>query len=235
MDIAGQPMIYRVVSRAGRAKKLDSVAVATSTSAADDRLVQFCEGNGLPVFRGSEDDVLDRYYSAARHFGASVVVRLTADCPLLDPAVIDRVVAFYEDGDYDYVSNALEPTYPDGLDTEVFSMATLERVWRNANMKSEREHVTSHIYVGHPNEFRIGIVKNGEDLSAMRWTVDEPKDLALVRALYERLGTGEFGMEEVLRLLRTDRSLQDVNAGIERNEGLEKSLKNDEVVRTVQK
>lgn len=225
-DIAGNPMLYHVVSRARQAQTLDMVAVATSKGRADDDLEHFCLEAGIPCFRGSEDDVLDRYYQAAKHFEADIVVRLTADCPLLDPLVIDKVVRVFQEGDFDYVSNTIQCTYPDGLDTEMFSHSTLERAWREAHLKSEREHVTSYIY-NHPELFHLGNVSNNTDLSALRWTVDEPDDLEFVRAVYAHFGASYLGMGEVLNLLRRQPELGGVNAGFTRNEGYQKSLRED--------
>ena len=147
-DLEGKPVLRRVVDRARRASTLDAVVVATSDNPADDVLAGFCREFGTDCFRGSRDDVLDRYRRAAECFQAEVVVRLTADCPLLDPQVIDRVVRAYGQGEFDYVSNALECTYPDGLDTEVFSYKSLERAWREARRQSEREHVSSYTTPG---------------------------------------------------------------------------------------
>lgn len=226
-DLEGRPLLARVVERARAARSLDQVTVATTDCAADDRVAEFCKIEQIPVFRGSEDDVLDRFHQAAEKFHANVVVRLTADCPLLDPAVIDRVVRSFQQGHYDYVSNTLEPTYPDGLDTEVFSAAALEKAWREAKLKSEREHVTPYIWKN-PGLFRLLNVKNDTDLSGLRWTVDEPQDLELVRRIYRDLSVkGIFGMGDVLDASRRHQEWKDINAAFSRNEGYEKSLRED--------
>ena len=199
LDIAGAPMLWHVVQRARRATTLDRVLVATSTATADDAVATWCVTTGVECFRGSEPDVLDRYYQAATQAGADVVVRLTADCPLLDPAVIDRVVTCFLTGSYDYVSNVAPPTFPDGLDTEVFYLAALQRAWQEAHKPSEREHVTPYLRQ-HPEFFRLGNVTHSTDLSALRWTVDEPADLAFVRAVYSSEGT-ECGLDDICALL----------------------------------
>lgn len=226
MEVAGQPMLWHVVRHARRAATLDRVVVATTTASTDDALAAFCADLGISYSRGSESDVLDRYYQAARSHSAEVVVRITADCPLLDPDVIDRVVSQFTNGSFDYVSNVNPPTFPDGLDTEVFSFAALERTWNEARWQSEREHVTPYLRA-HPELFRLDNVSNDEDLSGLRWTVDESADLAFVRAVYEALGTEQFGMNEVLDLLRNRPELGRINAGFERNEGYVKSLRED--------
>jgi len=233
-DVCGQPLLHHVVCRARCARTPDQVVVATSDRPADDAVVRFCEMSSVPCFRGSEEDVLDRYYQAARHFQAETVVRLTADCPLLDPDVVDRVVRAFGEGDRDYVSNTLDRTYPDGLDVEVFSFTALARAWREARLPSEREHVTPYIWK-HPELFRLGNVKQEEDLSDLRWTVDEPRDLAFVRAVYRWLGPrSDFGMKEVLALLREHPELGRINAGIERNEGYRRSLERDTIQERVE-
>src|SRR5215470_15506655 len=145
LDIAGQPMLGRVISRVCRAKTIEQIVVATSTAAADDAVSAFCAERGIVCFRGSETDVLDRYYQAARLVQAKTIVRITADCPLLDPEVIDLTVSRFLEGGWDYISNVNPPTFPDGLDTEVFSFAALERAWREATSVTHREHVTPYL------------------------------------------------------------------------------------------
>ena len=208
-DLAGRPALAHVVARARTIPGVERVIVATTTAARDDVIAGLCEGLGVAVFRGSDPDVLDRYYRAARHHGLRAVVRVTADCPLLDPTVSGLVVARFRSGDVDYASNVHPPTYPDGLDTEVFTVEALERAWREARLPAEREHVTSYFYT-HPELFRCANVAHAQDLSHHRWTVDEPRDLELVRALCRRLGQGEaplFGMAEILSLLEREPDL----------------------------
>jgi spore coat polysaccharide biosynthesis protein SpsF len=229
-DVAGQPMLHYVVGRALKASTIDLVTVATTDRGTDDIVVRFCKDAGIAVFRGSEQDVLDRYYQAAKSFEADTIVRLTADCPLLDPVVIDRVVSVFAHGGYDYVSNTMERTYPDGLDTEVFRWSALERAWRDACLKSEREHVTPFIWK-QPALFRLGNVKHNQNFSHLRWTVDRPQDLEFVRRVYDYLGPDPtFGMEEIFALLRGHPELQTINAGIESNEGYATSLREDALI-----
>jgi glutamate-1-semialdehyde 2,1-aminomutase/spore coat polysaccharide biosynthesis protein SpsF len=177
------------------------------------------------VFRGSETDVLDRFHRAAVAHAAKTVVRITADCPLMDPAVIDRVVSRYQQGDCDYATNVLRYTYPDGLDVEVFSAAALARAHREATDVVQREHVT--VYIHTTGKFRVAGVENDVDLSQRdyRWTVDEPRDLEFVRAVYNRLaGTPLFGMNDVLALLEREPALLKTNSGTIKNEGYYTSL-----------
>jgi spore coat polysaccharide biosynthesis protein SpsF len=226
-DVCGKPMLWYVVTRAQQAARLDLVVVATSNEPSDDAIEKFCELNRIACFRGSKDDVLDRYYRAANRFRADVIVRLTADCPLLDAAVVDKVVQTFLTGGYDYVSS--NATYPDGLDTEVFSRRALARAWQEARLPSEREHVTPYINK-HSTRFRLGSVTYHEDLSSMRWTVDEPEDLELVRRIYDYLaGKASFGMNDVLGLFRDHPELKMINVGFKRNEGYAESVKEDKL------
>ena len=231
-DLSGKPLLARVVERAIRIPGVDQVVLATTRLPEDRKLIAMAKEWDLPTYSGSTEDVLDRYYQAARTFAADVIVRVTADCPLLDPEVSGRVVARFRQGDVDYSSNVNPPTFPDGLDTEVFSHDALERAWTEARLQSEREHVTPYIR-NHPDRFRLANVKNDIDLSAHRWTVDEPSDLVLVRRIYERLSgaAGEpFGMADVLTLLERQPDLREVNAGIARDEGYAKSLREDQEI-----
>lgn len=229
LDIAGKPMLFHVVNRVRRSKMIHLVTVATSTHIMDDPIAVFCETFGIPCFRGSENDVLDRFYQAAKHFQADVIVRLTSDCPLHDPEVIDSVVKLLLEGDADFVSGGMKTTFPDGLDAAAFPMSVLERTWGEAKLNSDREHVTSYIH-HHPEMFRMKTLLCNEDLSYLRWTVDEPQDLEYVRAIYAHLGDAPFGMKDILDLLKRHPELNDINTGILRNEGYLKSLKADNLM-----
>ncbi len=223
-DLSGHPMLWHVVNRVRRAGRVDKVVVATTDRAVDDAIARFCEREGVGCFRGSEHDVLDRFYQAARANRADVVVRITADCPLIDPAVIDKVLARFERGDCDYACNIMRYTYPDGLDTEVFSFEALERAWREANKPSEREHVTPYL---RSDKFRTANVESETPVSPVqcRWTVDHPADLEFVRKVYEALsGNGEFGFREVFDLLKERPNLATIQAETITNEGYYKSL-----------
>jgi len=190
MPIGEQTMLGHVVRRAGRAESLDGVIIATTLQPEDDAIVREAERLGAAVFRGSEDDVLDRYHGAARAFGLDAVVRITADCPLIDPLIVDRVVAAFLDRTTDYASNVLERTYPRGLDTEVISAAALVVAWREADRPHQRAHVTPFLYEN-PGRFRIVSVRADRDRSQFRWTVDTAADLDAVRALVAQLGGGD--------------------------------------------
>jgi spore coat polysaccharide biosynthesis protein SpsF len=186
--VLGQPMIARQVERLRRCRRLDRLVVATSDRPEDDELARACAGLGLEVHRGSLDDVLDRFHGALAAFGpAETVVRMTADCPLADPALIDRVIGAHLETGVDYTSNTpATRTFPHGLDVEVMRASVLETAWREARDPYEREHVTPFIY-RHPERFRLGYVSDAPSLAHLRWTVDLPEDLAFVRYVYETL------------------------------------------------
>jgi glutamate-1-semialdehyde aminotransferase/spore coat polysaccharide biosynthesis protein SpsF (cytidylyltransferase family)/predicted dehydrogenase len=223
-EINGHPMLWHVVERVKRARLVDRVVVATSMESGDDAIEKMCEENGVACYRGSERDVLDRFYGAARAEKASQVVRITADCPLIDPEVIDRVVSRFQRGDLDYASNAMVRSYPDGLDTEIFSFLALERAWHEATKSSEREHVTPYL---RSDKFRTANVENNSTYlyQHYRWTVDEPEDLEFIRAVYHGFrGKESFGMKDVLDLIEKTPGLEKMNSEIVSNRGYYKSL-----------
>jgi spore coat polysaccharide biosynthesis protein SpsF len=213
VDLAGEAMLNRVVRRVQRATVVDEVVVATTTESADDVLAALCAAQCWPCFRGSQYDVLDRYYRAALEYGANVVVRVTSDCPLIDPEIVDRVVRELIDSrpPADYACNVLpRRTYPRGLDVEAFRIETLKLIWREDDNPAWREHVTQFIQQ-QPERFGIHGVLNDRDLSAMRWTVDTPEDLDLVRRIYEALGHDRFSWHEVLTLLEANPQWLEIN------------------------
>lgn len=213
-DIQGASMLARVVRRVQRAELPQSVAVATSAQPADDAVAEETERLGVPVFRGDEQDVLDRFYQAARFLAADAVVRITADCPLVDPELIDQVVQVFLDSRSDYASNCLERTYPRGLDAEVMAMDALARAWESAAELSHRAHVTPYFYEN-PALFKLAPVKGEHDYSQLRWTVDTPEDLEFVRAIYASIPDADtFGWQDVLRLLSAHPELSDINRHI---------------------
>lgn len=228
LPLAGKPAIQHVIERTKLFPNISKVIVATPTSPADDSLVQFCKSMDISVFRGSENDVLDRYYQAAILYQADVIVRITADCPLIDPIESGKVIKMFFEMSADYVSNTNPPMVPDGLDTEVFSMGALTRAWTTARKRSEREHVTLYIY-SNPKEFKIGSVKYQEDLSQYRLTLDEMADYILLRKLFSVLEEKkQFGyLHEVVSILEGNPEILKINRNIQRNEGLASSLRED--------
>lgn len=225
LPILEKPMILHQIDRIAKSKQIDYLIVATSNDESDDALEELCIENNLNVFRGNLDDVLDRVYMAVRDMECDNIVRLTGDCPLIDPQVIDRVIEDHINMNVDYTSNSISPTFPDGLDVEVMKKTALIEAWSKSSKTSEREHVTPYIY-NNKDKFKVNSFENDIDYSNLRWTVDEPADFELVTKIYEELYQDHtlFLMEDVLELFRKDKHLSQINSNFSRNEGLEKSL-----------
>ncbi len=215
LDIGGEPVLSRVLRRLKRCTRIDQLLIATTTDAADDAIVAACQSFEVEVFRGQQADVLDRYYRAAQFTKAAIVVRITSDCPLIDPDVTDRTISAFLDARPDYASNALQRTYPRGLDTEVMSFETLEQCWSHADLPYQRSHVTPYVYEN-PEKFKILKVTGSNDCSSHRWTVDTPEDLKFVRAVYERFGNrDDFSWHEVIAEMERHPELKAINQHIE--------------------
>ena len=228
--ILGHPMLSLQIERMQRSKKIDKLVVATSSDRSDNNIESLCINIQIPCFRGSLDDVLDRFYQTAIQYKPEHVVRLTGDCPLIDPEKIDKVINFCVKGDFDYASNCVEPTFPDGLDVEVFKFSVLETAWKESLLPSHREHVTSFIHQNN-ERFKVGHYKNEVDLSHLRWTVDEPEDFGFVSQIYKELypQNPTFITEDILGLINRKPSLLEINSHIERNLGTRKSADADKL------
>lgn len=233
MDIAGQPMLARVYIRSARSAAVDETIVATTTDAADDPIAEYCDFSGIPCTRGSQFDVLDRYYRAALQAEADVVVRITADCPVIDPVLVDAVVKAVTQDQFDFACNRLPPpwgrTYPIGLDTEVVLFRNLERAVREAKEPQQREHVMPFFYEGvklgsvnrqletgvSPRGFKIALLHHTTDFGEYRWTVDTGEDLEFIRQVYSRFdGRDDFSWKEILDLVHDEPELMEINAGV---------------------
>jgi spore coat polysaccharide biosynthesis protein SpsF (cytidylyltransferase family) len=225
LPILGEPMLFRQIERLNRCASFDKLIVATSSDLTDDPLAFECTTHRVEFFRGSLDDVLDRFVQAAKPYQPETVVRLTGDCPLADPALIDEVIKYFYEGNYDYVSNCDPPTFPDGLDVEVMRFSSLEAAHHEAVLPSHREHVTPFVR-SDPERFLIGNYACDTNRSHLRWTVDEPEDFEFVRSIYEMLypAKPDFRTDDILNALEKHRNLQSINSKFERNEGVEKSL-----------
>ena len=209
-DVAGRPMLSYQMERLRRVKRAERIVVATTDQPADDAVERFCQKEKIACVRGSEHDVLARYHLAIERFPADVVVRITADCPLIDPAIVDEAIAAYEP---DYVSNMLETTYPYGMAVEVFSAQALREAHREAKDPAEREHVTPFIY-RHPERYRLRSLTMAPNLSHHRWTVDTPEDFELVSRLLKTLKP-HFTLQDVLAVLDQHPDWCAINAHIE--------------------
>ena len=218
MDLEGRPMLERQVERLARCQRLDEIVLAVTANAADDPLVDLARRLGLRWHRGSEDDVLERYVGAAREAGAELVVRVTSDCPLIDPVETDAVVEALERrrASCDYASNRLEPHLPRGLDTEALWRDTLDRMDRMATSKPAREHVTWFCYAERPDLFELHSVRRPYDAHDLRWTVDTEADLAMVRRLYADLGLADapLPLDEVIAYVRENPDVGEINAHV---------------------
>ena len=225
--LAGKPALWHLVNRLGYSKLLDEIVIATTVNSEDDIVVEFCKENNIKWFRGSEDDVLDRYYQAAKSFGADPIVRITADCPVIDPTIVDEVIKGFFEGGYDVYG--LGGEFPDGLDCSMFAYLVLEDTWKNASLPSEREHVGPYME-RHPEKYKIGSYEKFKGLAHHRWTLDEKADLLFLEGVYDHLyKEGEiFLAGEILDLLEKEPQLMDINSEITRNEGYLKSLAEDE-------
>jgi spore coat polysaccharide biosynthesis protein SpsF len=221
LDLCGRPLLVRQVERVQRAKLVGRVAVITTTDASDDALVELCQQYGIEVFRGSALDLLDRHYQAALHFGETEgVVKIPSDCPLIDPAIIDKVLGVYKEtaGQYDFVSNLHPATYPDGNDVEAMTFAALETAWHEAQRPLEREHTTPFFWEN-PDRFRLANVtwETGLDYSmSHRLTIDYPADYEFIKAVYEALypTDSNFGLDEILTLLKQRPDIYALNADL---------------------
>jgi len=216
-DLSGKTVLAHVLERVAKSSALDEIIVATTTSPMDDPVINESKRLGFPSFRGSELDVLDRFFQAAKAFKADVIVRVTSDCPLYDPQLLREMVeAFKPKKGLDYFSNTLVRTYPRGLDTEIFTFSALDRAHREAGLDYEREHVTPYIHQ-HPRLFRLENHANAVDQSQYRWTLDTEDDWQFIKVVYDRLYlSGQiFSTEAVLSLLKKDPTLALLNSHVE--------------------
>lgn len=223
LPLAGKPVMQQVYERIRYCRNIDSILVATSTAEEDDSIFELFTRLGVPVFRGSKEDPLDRYYRAASHYGLRHIVRIMADCPLVDPAIVDQVIALYFSGGYEFC--CLGGEFPTGLDTTVFSYSALARCWREGLRRSEREHITAYLS-HHPEQFNIGVLERHQGLSHHRWVMDYEADYQFITKIYEALYVpGQlFASAEILELVQEQPQLLRINAEIPRDEGYLKAL-----------
>ncbi len=233
-DIAGQPMLQRVFIRTSRSASVKETFFATTTDPSDDPVAEYCDFSGIPITRGSLYDVLDRYYQTAKSEKADVVVRITADCPIIDPELIDNVVNTLLEGEYDFVCNRLPPpwhrTYPIGLDVEACTFKALEQAWKKAKEPQHREHVMPYFYEGvelttvnrqlqtgiSSRGYNIALLHHTTDFGDYRWTVDTPEDLEFIRQVYAHFnGQDDFSWREVLDLVHDNPELMKINASVQ--------------------
>ncbi len=226
-EIAGRPLLAHVLERVGKARLVNKIIVATTTNREDDKTEDFCRKEGFNFFRGSPEDVLSRYNEAASLFPSfPAIMRVTGDCPLIDPAVIDDVSRLFIKEGVDYASNIEKETYPDGMDVEIFRRTALEKANLEATLFSDREHVTP--YIRKSPFFKKANLSAPKNMSNYRFTVDNFEDLEMIRLVLEKAGTG-LGYADYVAFLDKNLKIKKLNAHIKRNEGYKASLKADKI------
>ena len=222
----GIPLLYHVINQLRHCSKVKNLVIATSTNQEDDEIEKFADNNSVNVFRGSEKDVLDRYFQCAKKYSFSTIVRITSDCPLIDPQIVDKVIERFFSGNYDYATNTLIRTFPIGTDAEVFSFSALETAWKNAQLPSEREHVTPHLR--NKGNFKTINVENDTNISNLRLTVDRIEDFELIKEILNNISINPIHLEDILELFSRKPELIEINKHINHNEGFNRSLKEDQ-------
>ena len=202
----GKPLLYYVVNQLQHCEKVKNLVIATTTNQEDDEIEKFANNNSVSIFRGSEKDVLDRYFQCAKKYSFSTIVRITADCPLIDPQIVDKVIEKFFSGNYDYATNTLIRTFPIGTDVEVFSFGALNKAWENAQLPSEREHVTT--YLRNKENFKIINIENDKNISNLRLTVDRIEDFELIRQILNNISIDPIHLEDILELIPTSNELK---------------------------
>lgn len=215
MEVLGKPLLQHMIERLHHSQYLEDIIIATTIDKKDDNIMALCEKIGVKTFRGSEEDVLDRYYNATKQYNVDIIVRMTSDCPLIDPKVVDRVIKYYFDNkdEFDFVSNMHPPTFPDGLDVEVIPFKTLKKAWQEAKKSYEREHVSPYIW-DNPKMFKIGNVAYTDELHLKeRWTLDYEEDYFFIKRVFEELYSKRniFYMEDILELLNRKPEIRKIN------------------------
>jgi spore coat polysaccharide biosynthesis protein SpsF (cytidylyltransferase family) len=226
--VLGKPLMWFLIKRLELVKIPNKIIIATGPFELNKPIVEFAQNYNIPYFTGSENDVLDRYYQTAKRFGGDIIVRITSDCPLMDPELIDKGLEIFLKGKYDYISNNHPETYPDGYDVEICSFKALEKAWKEAKLPSEREHVMPYIW-NHPERFNITVYKSHIDLSNYRITIDEPEDLLVISKIYEHFKENWLYIRimDVINFLNKNPNILKINADFIRNKGYLKSLKED--------
>ena len=231
MEVMERPLLSYQIERLRFSKIINNIIISTTVNKEDDPIIQLCQKEGLNFYRGSEGDVLDRYYQTAKEYNVQHIMRLTADCPLIQPDICDRVASIYFNSSADYVYT--DVTFAEGLDCEVFTFQALSQAWREARLRSEREHVTPYIQ-NHPEKFQRITVENETDDSKYRITVDEHNDFLAVKTILKNLYKGldsYFAITEIKALLDSHPEIYSLNSHIVRNEGFSKSLQEDDTIR----
>ena len=223
----GKSVLHYVINQLKYCKSFEKLIIATSTLPEDDKIVQFCMDNNVNCFRGDSKNVLERHYKCAEKFSLSTIIRMPSDKPLLDPEVVDKAVKIFNENSYDYLTNFLPSTFPDGTEVEVLSFTSLKKSWERAILPSEKEHVTNYIY-NHRDDFSIFNMVNSENLSNFRWAVDRMEDLRLVREIVSRIHKSPILIKDIIELFKNEPHLVEINKQVDENESTIKSNNEDE-------
>lgn len=236
LKIKGKTLLELYINRVKQSRLIDKIIIATTTRSEDDEIEKISHKLGIECFRGSENDLLDRHYQCAKEYHADVVVRITPDDPFVDYRVIDRAIQIFKDNQVDFVTNHFEPTYPEGLDVEVYSIHALEKLWKEAKLFSEREHVFPYIQ-SNQDQFKIVNFTQDKDYSYLRWTIDYECDYKMTKVVYDYLYDKKpiFLQEDILKLLEKHPEISKMNAHIKRKEGVNRTKANDKIVKKEQK
>jgi len=228
----GKSVLNYVINQLNFCETIDKIIVATTTLTEDDSIVNFCEMNNIEYFRGDAKNVLDRHYQCAKKYSFSTIIRMPSDKPLLDPTVVDDVVRIFNSNSYDYITNFLPSTTPGGTEVEVFSFESLKKSWNDAELPSEKEHVTNHMY-NNKDEFKIFNVKNEKDLSKFRWVIDREEDYILVKKIVSKIDKEPILIKDILGLFEREPELIEINSNVDKEEGNTRSEHEDnEFLRT---
>lgn len=236
--IDDKPLLYYVIRQTLASSYIDDVIIATSTNSSDDVIVEYCKNNNINFFRGSENNVLDRYFQCAKKYHCDPIIRITSDCPLLDPSTIDSVIKKFLDGNYDYISTTIEfkdgqwkdssCNFPPGIAVEVAAFSALEQAWNEAKKPSELEHVFPYVQFN-PDKFKLANFVNTSDLSYIRCTVDHPEDLTFVREIYRRIPKDNpfVTLKDIVNIIKNNPKLISINNSYSFDEGIQKSYRED--------
>ena len=219
--------LFYVTNQLKNCKRIDKIVIATTNLKQDSAIEDLVKTFGFTCFRGSEKDVLDRYYNCAKKFGFDIIVRITSDCPLIDPEIVDQIIECFDSRAEDYISNTLKNSFPKGLDVEIFTFSALERAWRESKLPSEREHVTQ--FIRNNSSFKIKNFENKKNLSKFRWTLDRKEDLEFIREIIKRIRKRPILMRDVISVLEQEPNLSKINQDIDSNEGINKSKQDDKI------
>lgn len=222
-----KPVLYFVIKQLQHCKLMNKIVVATTILPEDNKIIDFCNKYKIESFRGNQNDVLDRYYKCAKQFALSTIVRITSDCPLIDPYIVDKGIKIFNSNLYDCVSTNYFRTFPDGIGVEVFSFKILETMWKNAALPSEREHVTPYLY-NHSDKFHIYSLEHSTNISHLRFTIDRINDLKLIQKIVQKIKKEPILLNNILEVIKKEPTLLEINKDYIPNEGYLKSLKDDE-------